>query len=120
MLGVATSASYALILGLLVGSSQAMFMSMTLAIIQSSVDNEFRGRATSFYQMITLTPMALFGWGMGGLADIAEPRPLMIVCGIAFVIVIAIYAARSPRLRSLFTSDGWIAPSLINPAPVSI
>jgi MFS family permease len=120
MLGAATSASYALILGFLVGSSQAMFMSMTLAIIQSSVDNEFRGRATSFYQMITLTPMALFGWGMGGLADISEPRPLMIVCGIAFVVVIAIYTAFSPRLRALFTADGWILPSHIGPAPVSI
>ena len=120
VLGAATSASYALILGFLVGSSQAMFMSMTLAIIQSSVDDEFRGRATSFYQMITLTPMALFGWGMGGLADIAEPRPLMIVCGIAFVVVMAIYAAFSPRLRALFTADGWILPSHIGPAAVSI
>ena len=120
VLGAATSARYALILGLLVGSSQAMFMSMTLAIIQSSVDDEFRGRATSFYQMITLTPMALFGWGMGGLADIAEPRPLMVECGIALVVVMAIYTAFSPRLRALFTADGWILPSHISPAPVSI
>ena len=106
-LGAVTTPDFALILGFCVGSSQAMFMSMTLAIIQSSVDDEYRGRATSIYQMITLTPMALFGWGMGGLADITEPRPLLIACGIAFVLLMAIYVAFSTRLRALFTVDGW-------------
>ena len=108
VLGAATSASYALILGFLVGSSQAMFMSMTLAIIQSSVDDEFRGRATSFYQMITLTPMALFGWGMGGLADVTEPRPLMVSLGISFIVAMGIYALLSSWLRGLFRPVGWL------------
>lgn len=108
MLGATTSASYALILGFLVGSSQAMFMSMTLAIIQSAVGDEFRGRATSFYQMITLTPMALFGWGMGGLADVTEPRPLMVSLGISFIIAMGIYALLSSWLRGLFRPVGWL------------
>ena len=118
-MGAVSDAGYALILGFLVGSSQAMFMSMTLAIIQASVEDEFRGRATSIYQMITLTPMALFGWGMGGLADIAEPRPLMIACGVVFLVVMAIYVGYSARLRALFTSDGWVLPSRVRPEPVS-
>lgn len=109
LLGATTSATYALIFGFLVGSSQAMFMSMTLAIIQSSVADEFRGRATSFYQMITLTPMALVGWGMGGLADISEPRPLMVTLGIAFIIVMAFYALYSSWLRGLFRTTGWLS-----------
>jgi hypothetical protein len=109
LLGAATSISFALILGFLVGSSQAMFMSMTLAIIQSSVADEFRGRATSFYQMITLTPMALFGWGMGGLADVTDPRPLMITLGIAFIIAMVIYGLTSTWLRGLFRPTGWLA-----------
>jgi MFS family permease len=108
MLGATTSATYALILGFLVGSSQAMFMSMTLAIIQSAVGDEFRGRATSFYQMITLTPMALFGWGMGGLADVTEPRPLMVSLGISFIIAMGIYALLSSWLRGLFRPVGWL------------
>ena len=108
LLGATTNARYALIFGFLVGSSQAMFMSLTLAIIQSSVADEFRGRATSFYQMITLTPMALFGWGMGGLADISEPRPLMTTLGIAFIVAMAIYAVSSSWLRGLFRPQGWI------------
>jgi len=83
-------------------------MSMTLAIIQSSVSNEFRGRATSFYQMITLTPMALFGWGMGGLADVTEPRPLMVSLGIVFIVAMGIYALFSSWLRGLFRPMGWL------------
>jgi MFS family permease len=107
LLGITRSAGSALILGFLVGSSQAMFMSMTLAIIQSSVEDEYRGRATSFYQLITLTPMALFGWGMGGLADITEPRPLMIAAGIAFIVAMGIYGFFSAWLRGLLRPAGW-------------
>ena len=108
ILGATTSAGYALVFGFLVGSSQAMFMSMTLAIIQSSVADEFRGRATSFYQMITLTPMALFGWGMGGLADVTEPRPLMVTLGIVFLLAMGAYALRSSWLRGLLRPAGWL------------
>jgi MFS family permease len=107
LLGITRSAASALVLGFLVGSSQAMFMSMTLAIIQSSVEDEYRGRATSFYQLITLTPMALIGWGMGGLADITEPRPLMIAAGIAFIVSMVIYAFFSSWLRGLLGPMGW-------------
>ena len=57
--------------------------------------------------MITLTPMAVFGWGMGGLADITEPRPLMVGGGAVFLVAMAVYAWRSPWLRGLFRRDGW-------------
>jgi MFS family permease len=117
LLGATTSITNALIFGFLVGSSQAMFMTMTLAIIQSSVADEFRGRATSFYQMITLTPMALFGWGMGGLADVSEPRPLMITLGIVFIIAMAVYALSSSWLRGLFQPKGWLAVPTVAESP---
>ena len=107
VLGAAPGVTVALVAGFFAGSTQAMFMSMTLALIQSSVENEYRGRATSLFQMITLTPMALFGWGMGGLADIAEPRPLMIVSGVVFLVAMAVYAGRSTWLRGLFRPGGW-------------
>ena len=107
MLGLAPSTTAAYVAGFLAGGTQAMFMSLTLALIQSSVGNDFRGRATSFYQMITLTPMAAFGWGMGGLADVMEPRPLMLAGGALFLLAMAVYAWRSPWLRGLLRSDGW-------------
>jgi MFS family permease len=107
IMGAAGAVPIAVVTGFFVGGTQAMFMSMALALIQGSVDDEFRGRATSFYQMITMAPMAIFGWGMGGLADVTEPRPLMIVNGLVFVAAMAAYAALSPSLRRMFTSGGW-------------
>jgi MFS family permease len=107
VMGGAPSTMVAVVAGFFVGSTQAMFMSMTLALIQASVDDRYRGRATSFYQMITLAPMALVGWGMGGLADVTEPRALMVASGLLFLLVMAVYAARSPLLRQLFSPAGW-------------
>jgi MFS family permease len=107
IMGGAPSIAVAVVSGFFVGSTQAMFMSMTLALIQSKVEDEFRGRATSFYQLITLAPMALVGWGMGGLADVTEPRPLMVVSGLLFVVVMVAFAVLSPQLRRLFTAAGW-------------
>ena len=107
VLGAAPSVPVAVVAAFVTGGTQAMFMSATLALVQSSVGNEFRGRATSLYQMITLTPMALFGWGMGGLADVMEPRPLMVAGGALFLVAMAVYAWRSPWLRGLFRPDGW-------------
>jgi MFS family permease len=107
IMGAAQTVPMAVVSGFFVGGTQAMFMSMALALIQGSVDDEFRGRATSLYQMITMAPMAVFGWGMGGLADITEPRPLMIVNGVIFVFAMGAYAAMSPTLRRMFTSRGW-------------
>jgi MFS family permease len=107
ILGLAPDTTVAYVAGFVAGGTQAMFMSVTLALIQSSVRDEFRGRATSLYQMITLTPMAVFGWGMGGLADVVEPRPLMVAGGVVFLVAMAVYAMRSPWLRGLFRPDGW-------------
>jgi len=108
MMALAPSVSVALFAGFWVGSTQAAFMSMTLALIQGAVQDEFRGRATSLYQMITLAPMAIFGWGMGGLADITQPRPLMAVGGVAFLVVMAICAIFSAPLKQLFSAAGWV------------
>ena len=117
VMGGAPSVAVAVVAGFFVGSTQAMFMSMTLALIQSKVEDEFRGRATSFYQLITLAPMALVGWGMGGLADITEPRPLMVVSGLLFVVVMAVFAVLSPELRRLFSAASWRpSPQLLHDA----
>jgi MFS family permease len=107
VMGAAQSVPVAVISGFFVGSTQAMFMSMALALIQGSVEDEYRGRATSLYQMITLAPMAIFGWGMGGLADVTEPRPLMIVTGAGFLVVMGACLLMSPWLRTLLRAPAW-------------
>lgn len=107
VMGAASSVPLAVITGFFVGSTQAIFMSMALALIQGAVDDDYRGRATSLYQMITGAPMAVFGWGMGGLADITEPRPLMIASGIAFVVLMGLWVITSRWLRRLFRAEAW-------------
>lgn len=107
IMGASQSVPMAVVTGFFVGGTQAMFMSMALALIQGSVEDEFRGRATGVYQMITLAPMAIFGWGMGGLADVTEPSPLMVASGLAFVMVMGALAIFSPWLRTLFRAGGW-------------
>jgi predicted MFS family arabinose efflux permease len=111
VMAATSSVTVSIASGFFVGATQAVFMSMALALIQGSVDDEFRGRATSFYQMITMAPMAIFGWGMGGLADITEPRPLMIVSGIGFVVVMVILLFTSSWLRALFGVRAWVSGS---------
>jgi MFS family permease len=106
-LAISSSGPVAMAMGFLTGATQAVFMSMALALIQSAVDNRYRGRATSVYQLITLTPMALIGWGMGGLADVVEPRPVMLVSGLAFVIAMSIFGLLSPPLRGLLGPGAW-------------
>ena len=111
LMAATSSVAVAITSGFFVGATQAMFMSMALALIQGSVDDQYRGRATSVYQMITMAPMALFGWGMGGLADVTEPRPLMIVSGLGFLVVMAIFLFASPWLRALFGVRAWVSGS---------
>jgi len=89
IMGGAPSIAMAVLSGFFVGGTQAMFMSITLALIQSTVEEEFRGCATSFYQLITLALTALVGWGMGRLAEVTEARPLMVASGLLFVVVMA-------------------------------
>ena len=67
--------------------------------------------------MITLAPMALVGWGMGGLADVSEPRPLMITLGIAFIVAMAVYAFSSAWLRGLFQVKGWLTVPVAAESP---
>jgi hypothetical protein len=64
--------------------------------------------------------MAVFGWGMGGLADITQPRPLLVASGIVFMAVMAAYAAFSPRMRRLFSAGGWHPPAHALPLPVPL
>ena len=44
---------------------------------------------------------------MGGLADIAQPRPVMVVSGLPFLAVMIVYAVLSPSIRMLLGRQGW-------------
>src|ERR671936_1131561 len=102
VLGLAREPVLATIAAFLVGASQTMFMSVTLSMVQEWAKDEYRGRVTSVYNLLSGGPMALMGWGDGGLADVYPPAFVLIASGIAFIAVVAIIATRSAELRRLF------------------
>jgi hypothetical protein len=88
----------------LVGASQTMFMSVTLAAVQEWARDEYRGRVTSVYNLLSGGPMALMGWGDGGLADVYPPAFVLVASGLAFLGVMAVMAIRFQSVRRLFSA----------------
>jgi hypothetical protein len=83
-----------------------MFMSVTLSMVQEWARDEYRGRVTSVYNLLSGGPMALMGWGDGGLADVYPPALVLVASGLVFLLVMAAMAARSTEVRRLFTASG--------------
>jgi hypothetical protein len=84
-----------------------MFMSVTLALLQEWARDEYRGRVTSVYNLLSGGPMALMGWGDGGLADVYPPALVLVASGLVFIVAVAMMAGRSAELRRLFGRAGW-------------
>ena len=114
ILGVAREPVLAIAAAFLVGASQTMFMSVTLAAVQEWARDEYRGRVTSVYNLLSGGPMALMGWGDGGLADVYPPAVVLVASGLAFLGVMAAMALRSASVRRLFSgADARLAPEAL-------
>ena len=87
---------------MLIGASQAAFMTLTHVIIQVIVPDEIRGRVTSIYIMHVGGMMALFNWINGYLADITNPRTVLMFMGIVFILAIMI-SLISKTAKTLFS-----------------
>jgi MFS family permease len=107
VLGFAHDAPRAIAAAFVVGASQTMFMSVTLALLQEWARDEYRGRVTSVYNLLSGGPMALMGWGDGGLADVYPPALVLVASGLAFVVALGLMAVRWPFMRTLFGRGGW-------------
>ena len=104
ILGLAREPVMAIASAFLVGASQTMFMSVTLATVQEWARDEYRGRVTSVYNLLSGGPMALMGWGDGGLADVYPPAFVLVASGLAFLGVMAVMAIRFQSVRRLFSA----------------
>ena len=104
ILGLAKEPVMAIASAFLVGASQTMFMSVTLAAVQEWARDEYRGRVTSVYNLLSGGPMALMGWGDGGLADVYPPAFVLVASGLAFLGVMAVMAIRFQSVRRLFSA----------------
>ncbi|KGX83931.1 MFS transporter [Pontibacillus marinus] len=90
-LGLSSNKTFAIIAILLVGSSQALFMTLTNAFIQEATDEHVRGRVTSVYYVLAAGLMSIANWGYGWLGNVIDPRLIMVTTGIVFLVVVVLY-----------------------------
>jgi MFS family permease len=101
VLGTA-STPVAVVLGAaLAGLTQASYMTMSAALIQQIVTDEFRGRVMSLYIMIAAGHMAILNLGFGRVAENIDVRVLLVVPGIVWAAVFATSMLGLVEVRTL-------------------
>jgi MFS family permease len=85
----------------LAGLTQASYMTMSAALVQTIVSDEFRGRVMSLYIMIAAGHMAILNLGYGRLAESIDVRLLLVVPGIAWTVIFVLASVGSANVRSL-------------------
>lgn len=91
----------AMVSSFVVGLSQAIFMTLSMALVQDLVDDGFRGRVSSLYFFLAMGLMALCNWLYGALGEVIAPRLVLGSVGLGFVAAVAGYALASGSLRRI-------------------
>ncbi|MBI4236308.1 MAG: MFS transporter, partial [Chloroflexi bacterium] len=116
--GLATSPSLPVALGasFLMGMTQAPFMALAAAFVQSAVPDAVRGRVSSLYVMSAIGLMAFANLGYGALADLFGSLPVIMVPSALFGGVVLLSMAGIPTLRAILWRGFGVVPA---PAPVA-
>ena len=101
LLAISHNHVMAIVAVILVGSSQATFMTLSLGYIQQMTEDHLRGRVTSFYLVLAGGLMSLANLGFGSLSNVVTPQWIMITTGLLFIVIVAIYAFLSSDFRSV-------------------
>lgn len=91
LLGISNNNILAIIAILLVGSSQALFMTLTIAFVQELTEEHVRGRVTSVYFVLAAGLMSLANWGYGWLSNVVNPEYIMLLTGVLFTVIFSFY-----------------------------
>ena len=83
------------------GASQASYMAIAGAVVQTSSPDAIRGRVMSVYLWHIGGMMATFNWINAAATDMFGPTPVLIISGVAFIFVVFISLFSMP-LRSLY------------------
>lgn len=78
----------ALVAAALMGATQALFMSLTNAFLQTATPDRYRGRVLSLYLMIGGGIMAFANLGAGFLADRWGTAPVLLIPAVAFTAIV--------------------------------
>lgn len=101
----------------LVGASQATFMTLSLGYIQQMAAQNMRGRVTSFYLVLAGGFMSLANLGYGALSSVFSPQSILGTTGLLFVAIVFVYGALSREFRSVSRSGVFVTQS---EAPISV
>lgn len=102
LLGTLANNAAAEVTALLVGSSQGMFMTLSLATIQSSVEDYVRGRVTSAYLFVAGGIMSIANWLYGLLGSWIPTHAILIGIGSSFFVLSLLFYFLSGTLKTLF------------------
>lgn len=95
---------------LLVGSSQAVFMTLSLANVLERSAEGMRGRVSSVYMVLAGGLMSVANLGYGSLSRFVEPRWIMLTVGCVFVAVVGVYSLLSREFRAVSRPGPPIIP----------
>lgn len=101
LLGVMVNHALVMAAIVLVGASQAMFMTLSLGYIQQLTSPYMRGRVTSFYSVLAGGFMSLANLGYGALSTVLPPHLIMLIIGLLFIVTVVAYGALSRQFRSV-------------------
>ena len=101
ILGIAPTLPLAMLSAVVIGVSHTGFMTMAIIMIQSVTPDGFRGRVTSVYLIHAGGIMAFSFFANGALAEVFDPRWILIVGAFAFLGVMFISFLR-PTPRRLY------------------
>ncbi len=101
ILGMASTHWVAILGCFVMGASQASYMAIAGAVIQTSSPDAIRGRVMSVYLWHIGGMMATFNWINAALSDNIGSKPVLIISGVAFFGVVIISLISKP-LRSLY------------------
>ncbi len=91
----------ALLAAALMGATQAMFMSLTNAFLQTATPDRYRGRVLSLYLMIGGGVMAFGNLGAGYLTDRWGTLPVLLLPAVAFTAIVT-FSLGGGTLRSIY------------------
>lgn len=122
ILGSTHAVAAAISAALVVGASQALFMTLSLSFIQERVQDAARGRVSSVYTFISAGVMSVANWGYGALAAIFAPGLLLVAGGALFSVLGAGLLGFAPELRALMRGDtsNVVAPPLVELSPGAV
>jgi MFS family permease len=109
VMGTATTPQMVVVGAVLAGLTQASYMTMSAALVQNVVSDEYRGRVMSLYIMIAAGHMALMNLGYGRIAEIVDVRILLVGPGLLWIAVLFGALGTVDEVRSMLSRGRFVS-----------